>query len=87
MGMGDITQSQHAFVSLCLRPTIEVKHKIMTALPGETPEEYCKRCREEMGRLTGFPLVESRYRDLLEYEKAKEEARNIMKSVDKDKRQ
>jgi hypothetical protein len=87
MGMGDITQSQHAFVSLCLRPTIEVKHKIMTALPGETPEGYCKRCREEMGKMTGFPLVDSRYRDLLEYEKVKEEARKIKMSEDKGKSQ
>jgi hypothetical protein len=29
MGMGDITQAQHAIVSLCLKPTIEVSHKIM----------------------------------------------------------
>lgn len=27
-----------------------------------------------MGKLTGFPLVESRYRDSLEYEKAINEA-------------
>ena len=73
--MGDISQLQHAFVSLCLRPTIEVKHNIMTPLDGETPEEYCQRCRQEMGKLTGVSLVESRYRDSLQFEKAKKEAR------------
>ena len=82
-----MTQSQQAFVSFCLKPTIKVKHKIMTALPGETPQGYCKGCREEMGKLTGFPLVESRYRDLLDYEKAKEEARRIKISEDKGKSQ
>jgi hypothetical protein len=33
-----------------------------------------------MGKLTGFPLVESRYRDLLEFEKAMKEARNNRKT-------
>jgi hypothetical protein len=40
-----------------------------------------------MGKLIELPLVESRYRDLLEFEKAKKEARKIKISVDKDKTQ
>lgn len=35
--MGDISQTQHVFLTLCLRPTLEVKHKIMEALENETP--------------------------------------------------
>lgn len=53
--MGDISQSQHVFLNLCLRPTLEVKHKVMRPVNGETPEDYCKRCRTEMSKLTGFP--------------------------------
>jgi hypothetical protein len=40
-----------------------------------------------MGKLTGLPLVESRYRDLLEFEKAKKKAQKINISVDKEKTQ
>lgn len=29
--MGDISQAQHVFLSLCLRPTLEVQHKVMEA--------------------------------------------------------
>ncbi len=45
MGMGDISQSQHVFINLCLKPTLEVKHKVMYPQEGETPQKYCDRCR------------------------------------------
>jgi hypothetical protein len=69
MGFDEINILEHAFISLCLRPTLRVNKEVVSPLPDETVEDYRERCRSIVAEKTGFRKYEADYKDISLYEK------------------
>lgn len=71
MGMDEVNAFFYTVIVLCLNPKLIVKKRCVQPKTGETVEEYRQRCRSILAEMGEYTLIDSTYKDIVEYEKLK----------------